>query len=125
MKAELIVGIGGGYNLLCGILHLLFPKMLKWKEELPSWSPENRAAIRILNHALMLFWLLLGWLYLFHAGEMVTTGLGRSLLIGMVLFWVIRIFVLQPVFVGIKTRESWFMIGFFAIGLILNIFAVF
>ncbi len=124
MDAELIVRLAGGYNVLCALLHLLFPKMLRWKNDLASLSPANRAGMKIMNLCLMLFWLIFGYVYLFHAPEIVGTGLGRSILVSMIVFWVVRIFVLQPVYLGLRTRASIQMAAFFLIGLVLNVLAL-
>lgn len=124
MDAELIVRLAGGYNVLCAILHVLFPKMLRWKDDLRSLAPANRAAMKIMNLCLTVFWLIFGYLYLFHAPEIVGTGLGRSILISMIVFWAIRIFVLQPVYLGLKTGASVQMAVFFLIGLLLNVLAL-
>jgi hypothetical protein len=121
MDAELIVRLGGGYNVLCAVLHLFFPKMLRWKKDLQSLSPANRATMNILNLCLMVFWLILGFLYLCHAPEIAGTGLGRSILMSMIVFWVVRIFVLQPIYLGLRTRASLQMALFFLIGLVLNV----
>jgi len=121
MDSELIVRITGGYNLTCAVLHLFFPKMLNWKKDLLSLTNDNRACMKILNLCLMAFWLIFGFIYLFHTTEIVNTYLGKSILASMVLFWILRIFILQPAYLGVKTKESIIMIFFFLIGLILNI----
>ncbi|MBU0515037.1 MAG: hypothetical protein KJ621_09715 [Proteobacteria bacterium] len=121
MDAEMIVRLAGGYNILCAIIHVLFPKMLRWKKDLASLAPANRAGMKIMNLCLMVFWLIFGYLYLFHAPEIAGTGLGRSILMSMIVFWVARIFILQPVYLGLKTRASVQMVPFFLIGLVLNI----
>jgi len=46
----------------------------------------NWATIQILNHCLMIFWFIFGFLYLFHADEILATSIGRSILICMVIF---------------------------------------
>ncbi len=118
---ENLVRICGAFYVLFGLFHVGFPKTLRWKEELPNWSAMNRATIRILNHCLMIFWFILGFIYLIHAKDMVTTSIGRSILIGMVVFWIIRIGILQPFYLGIKSRMSISMIGLFSVALVLNI----
>ena len=121
MDNEFIVKIAGGYNLACAALHLFFPKMLDWKKDLLSLSQANRACMKILNLCLMAFWLTFCYIYLFHSSDMMSTSLGKSILVCMVLFWIFRVFILQPVYLGVKTKESIIMIFFFLIGLILNI----
>ncbi len=48
MKIEILLKIGGIFNILCAVLHLLFPGMFKWNEILSStrWQkPVSNAAI--------------------------------------------------------------------------------
>jgi len=67
--------------------HLYFvPRVLNWSQEFPDWSEMNWATIQILNHCLMIFWFIFGFLYLFHADEILATSIGRSILICMVIF---------------------------------------
>jgi hypothetical protein len=121
MSAELVVRICGGYHILCAIFHVLFPRLLNWEKDLLSLRPENRASMQILNLCLVLFWAMFGYLYLFHSPEVVSTRLGKSMLICMAVFWTIRIIYIQPKFMGLQSRASWAMIVFFLVGLVLNI----
>jgi hypothetical protein len=121
LDTELIVRIAGGYNLVCAVLHLFFPKMLNWKKDLLTLTKDNRACMKILNLCLMFFWLIFAFIYLFHTKALVDSSLGHSIMGCMILFWIFRIFILQPVYIGIKTKESITMILFFLIGLFLNI----
>lgn len=121
MTAEMIVHIAGVFNVLCGLLHLAFPKLLGWQKDLQSLNPINQATMKILNICLMLFWFVLGYLYLMHAPEVVGTGLGVALLVCMSIFWVVRAFLLQPVYLGLATRESKVMFIVFVVCLGLNL----
>jgi hypothetical protein len=121
LDTDLIVKIAGGYNLVCAVLHLSFPKMLNWKNDLLSLTKANRACMKILNLSLMFFWLTLAFVFLFHSETIINTNLGHSIMACMILFWIFRIFLLQPVYLGVKTKESLAMIIFFLVGLFLNI----
>ncbi len=124
MNSETLVIIAGVINLLCGVLHIFFPKLLRWNKDLESLSETNQATMRVLNICLMLFWFGLGYLYLWHAPEMVGTSLGKALLVCMCLFWGVRTFVLQPIYLGFSSRESVFMTFVFLVCLVLNAAAV-
>jgi hypothetical protein len=123
MGSELLLKIGGIYNILCALLHVVFPKMFKWSKILESLPGDKRLilepSLHIMNWCMAVFWIILAYISLVHSSELLTPGLGRTLLASIVLFWVIRIFVLQPLYIGIKNRMSWQMIGFFLVGLIL------
>ena len=124
MSSVTLVRIAGVLNLLCGVLHIFFPKLLNWKKDLKSLSETNQDTMKILNICLMLFWFGLGYLYLWHAPEMVGTGLGRALLVCMCLFWGVRTFVLQPIYLGLSSPESLLMMSVFLVCLVLNALAV-
>ncbi|HUV09062.1 MAG TPA: hypothetical protein VMX75_15115 [Spirochaetia bacterium] len=120
MPNELFLKIGGIYHLLCALLHVFFPRLLRWENNLKGLSVGKKTIIKqslhIMNICLLLFWLILAYIPLFYANELLETQLGKAVLTSIVFFWVVRIFVLQPVFIGIKTRESWRMSIFFLLG---------
>jgi len=111
MSDELFLKIGGVYHLLCALLHIFFPRLLRWENNLKGLSAGRKTIIRqslhIMNLCLLLFWLILAYIPFFYASELLETHLGMGVLTSIVLFWAVRIFVLQPVFMGVKTRESW------------------
>lgn len=123
MEGELLLKIGGVYNILCALLHVLFPTMFKWDKILESLSGDKRLILKpslyIMNWCMAIFWLILAYIPLVHTSELLTPGLGRTLLASIVIFWIIRIFVLQPIYIGLKNRTSWQMIAFFLVGLML------
>ena len=124
MKTNILLKIGGIYNILCALLHVIFPKMFKWNNLLESLPVEKRLIIEqslhIMNWCLAIFWVILAYITLKHTNELTKPGLGRTLLASVVIFWLIRIFILQPVYVGIQDSGSLVAIGFFLIGLILS-----
>ncbi len=123
MKLEILLKIGGIYNILCGLLHVIGPKVQKWDVILPAIPDQIRPLVKInlyvMNWCLAIFWLILGYIALKHTSELMKPGLGRTLLTSIVIFWLIRIFVLQPIYMGIQDPRSWIMIGFFLVGLVL------
>ena len=120
LQMETLIQIGGVYHLLCAVIHIFFPRMFQWEGNLKGLTPESRLIIRqnlhIMNICLLLFWLMLAVIPFFFANVLLTTALGKTFLTCIVLFWTIRILVLQPVFVGVKSKESWQMILFFIPG---------
>ncbi len=125
MKASTFLKAGGIFNVLCALLHIAFPGMFKWNEILallpPDKSPFLSQPLYIMNWCMLIFWLILAWIPLFNSKALLEPGLGRTLLSSLVIFWIIRIFILQPVYIGLSAPVSWCMIGFFSIGLILFI----
>lgn len=122
MEKELLLKIGGIYNILCALLHVIFPKMFRWGKIMQLLPRDKRLilepSLHIMNWCMAVFWLILAYIALVHTSELLIPGLGRTLLASIVIFWVIRIFMLQPLYVGINHRASWQMIAFFLAGLI-------
>ena len=123
MKMELLLKIGGVYNILCAVLHLLFPKLLNWSEVLRLLPVDKLQFIEqplyIMNWCLTIFWLMLAYIPLVHTSDLLKPGIGRTLLSSIVIFWIIRILVLQPVYIGLTDPTSWKLICFFIVGLAL------
>jgi hypothetical protein len=123
MGGEVLLKVGGIYNVLCALLHVIMPRRYKWDDILQQ-LPDIiqlliKSSLHIMNWCLVIFWLILAYITLVHTSELLLPGLGRTLLASIVIFWVIRIFVLQPVYIGIRDPRSRIMIGFFLVGLLL------
>ena len=123
MKIELLLKVGGIYNILCALLHVAFPKMFNWGAILLLLPGDKRPfleqPLHIMNWCMAIFWIILAYIPLAHTSDLLKPGLGRTLLASIVAFWIIRIFVLQPVYIGLRDPISWQMIGFFLVGLFL------
>lgn len=120
---KLMLEIGGIYNLICALLHFGFPKMMDWQKRL-AFIPEAQRPfvtqpLYIMNWCMAVLWIILALLPLFHAEQMLEPGIGRALLFCIVIFWIIRICILQPVYMGFKEPVSKKMTGFFLVGLVL------
>jgi hypothetical protein len=100
-----IVVIGGIYNIGFAVFHLLFWKLFRWREDLASLTSLNRAVMQILNLCLTFAFVLFAFVSLFHSVEMVSTALGRSLLLLIAIFWFLRA-VEQIVFFGLRRVVS-------------------
>lgn len=122
MPNELFLKIGAIFHLVCALFHIAFPKIFNWNEKLSELPTEKSLIIKqnlhIMNICLLLFWLVFAIVPFFFSSELLTTSIGKTVLILIIAFWVIRIFILQPIVVGVKTKESWQMIIFFLVGLV-------
>ncbi len=90
MEAESWIRIGGVYHLGCAVLHVFFPKLLRWEEDLASVSPHNRAVIWILSKLLMYAYAALGLASIAFASELVDGSAGRFVLVSVSGFWLLR-----------------------------------
>ncbi len=123
MDKDTITILCGVYSLLFALFHIGFWKLLHWKTELQKISFPNRAVMQILNIQLILMFLLTAILCLFFTKDMYTTGLGKTFLTGMSLFWLIRFFQ-QFIFLRMNKRLIHFLTVVFAAGTVLFILPV-
>ena len=118
---KIFLRIGGVYHLLCAALHVYFPYFFQWDQRLASLSGETpltiSANLSIMNYCLLVFWLILAFIPIVHADELLETGMGKALLTGIVLFWIVRIFVLQPLYVGYTSPDSLITVAVFSAGM--------
>ncbi len=103
MKTLII--IGGFYCVAFFIFHLFFWKLFDWKHDLSSLTDINRAVIQILNLCLMFVFLVIAYVSLFYTDELLTSSLGKILLVGISIFCLLRA-VEQVVFFGLKSTVS-------------------
>lgn len=85
-----------GYNAALALFHLGFWRMFRWQEELPKLHPANRGVMQALNIMLVAFLLLMAGIQVLAPAELVTTTIGRLLLGGLTLWWLLRA-ALQPI----------------------------
>jgi hypothetical protein len=123
MKNETFVKLAGIHCVICGILHIPLPFIFKWSELLVNIPEEGRNvigdALHIMNWCMTVGWFLLAYILIRFSRDMLVPGIGRTLLISMVIFWTIRIFILQPYYMGITSPISIQMLVNFFIGLFL------
>lgn len=90
MKSEVWLYAAAGYNVALALFHVGFWRMFRWQDELPKLHPVNRGVMQVLNLMLMFVLVLLSALLVLNAAEIPASRLGRSLLAGMVLLWIVR-----------------------------------
>lgn len=73
------------------LIHIGFPKYFKWKENLASLSLINRQMMIVHTFFIALTVFLMGLLCFVCTTEMVQTNLGKSLSLGLGIFWAIRL----------------------------------
>lgn len=115
---ETLIRAGGVFHFALVVFHLLFWRLFDWNTDLRSLSVINRAVVPVLNLSLTFLFALFGFLSLFHSRELSTTGLGRSLLVGLALFWAARA-MQQIVFFKLRHWMSWVFLLIFSGGAVL------
>jgi hypothetical protein len=116
-----MIVFGGIYNLAFAAFHLAFWKLFRWKEDLVTLSVINRGAMQILNLSLTFAFLMFAYVSIFHTSELLTTGIGRSLLLLIALFWLFRA-IEQLIFFGLTKKVSVAFFVVFLIGVIVYLY---
>jgi hypothetical protein len=78
---------------LLALIHIIFPKYFNWKVQLQSLSLINKQLMIVHTFFVALTVFLMGLLCLIAAKELCETHLGKIVLYGLGLFWLIRLFV--------------------------------
>jgi len=121
MNLEAVLFVGGIYNIVLIIFHLLFWKLFKWKKDLASLTFINRAVMQVLNLSLTFVFLIFAYISLFHAQDLISTNLGNTLLLLISIFWLLRA-VEQIIFFGLKSVISSMFFLFFLLGTIIYLY---
>jgi len=120
MNKKLIIA-GGIFNLLIAIMHLALYPLLNWSHSLECLSHENRAIMQMLNNHVALTAFIFFYISIFHYKELLTTRLGRVMLLGISAFYFLR-GIEEFIYYDIKEIFSGFyflgFITFFSFGII-------
>ena len=113
--------IGGIYHIAFAVFHALFWKLFDWKEELPRLNVINRSVMQILNLRITFIFLVFAYVSFFHSTELLTTGIGNVLLLGIALAWFGRA-IEQIYFFGLKKAVSIMLFTIFLVGAAIYIY---
>jgi uncharacterized membrane protein len=104
MTAEVLVYIGGAYQLVWALSHLMFPKLLKWETALAPMDDFNRYLMLIFSKLLLFFYLGTALICFIYARELPDTDTGLAVLIFLSLYWLVRA-ILQVQHFGFKKAD--------------------
>lgn len=90
---ELLLEISGVLMIGLALLHAIFPRYFKWKEELRPINLLTRQVHYIHTFFIALTVLLVGVLCVSSASELLTTSLGRQVCLGIFIFWFFRLLI--------------------------------
>lgn len=79
--------------MLLACIHLVFPGYFKWKEELSSLSLVNKQMMVIHTFFIALMLFLMGLLCFTSSFDLVHTRLGKTITLGLGIFWAIRLYI--------------------------------
>ncbi len=75
------------------LVHSVFPKYFKWKEELKSLSLINQQMMTVHTFFIALTVFLMGLLCFIETTALIETKLGKTICFGFGIFWTIRLFI--------------------------------
>ncbi len=85
------LNITGWLMIVLAIVHVVFPKRFDWKKECGSLSLINRQMMYIHTFFIALVVFLMGALCASSANDLVNTSLGRTVCLGLFIFWGARL----------------------------------
>ena len=119
-----LVTVGGFLWLAFFCFHIFFWKLFDWKRDLEKVAKVNKAIMQVLNLCLMLCFMIFAYISIFNADELLTTSLGKSLLVGMVLFAAFRA-IEQIIFFDLQNIRSKAVLFFALIGMTIYLIPLF
>ncbi len=123
MNSETVIIIGGIYSLGFAVFHLMFWRLFRWNEDLASLSRINRAIMKVMNLCLTFVFLAFAYISLFHETELLTTSLGRTLLVLISAFWTLRA-IEQIIFFSLRKKISVTLLIVFVFGALRYLYTV-
>lgn len=79
--------------MILALVHVIFPKYFKWNEELSSLSLINKQMMIIHTFFIALVVFLMGLLCLTSATQLIETTLGKTISLGLGIFWSFRLII--------------------------------
>ncbi len=113
--SETLLFVGGIFDLGFVVFHLMFWRLFRWKQDLALLTAINRSVMQILNLCLTFIFLVMAYVSFFHIPELISTNLGKTLLVAFSTFWFLRM-IEQVVFFGVKNRVSLALTLIFLVG---------
>jgi hypothetical protein len=112
--SEWIVRGAGIATLGFAVFHAMLPRMMDWKTDLESLSIGNRKTVRALNIGVTYLLIVMGLVCVLAAPALLSTVLGRGILLGLLGFWALRT-AIQAVVYGYEWKPSYAMTAMFVV----------
>jgi len=90
---EVHLKIIGPMLMLLALIHVIFPKYFNWKDELSKLSLVNREIFKVHTFFIALTVFLMGLLCFLYSEEFIQTALGKTISLGLLVFWSLRLLV--------------------------------
>jgi hypothetical protein len=105
MKIEVLLYIGAVFHLAWALFDFFWPKFFNWKETLASLDDIQRVIPPLASRMLVVVYLSIAYVSLFHATDLIVTDLGRTILFFVSVYWVVRA-ILQVYYIGFEKANE-------------------
>ena len=112
---EVLVKLGGLYNIALVIFHLCFWHLFSWREQLASISSINKGVMQVLNISITIIFAIFAIICIAHSSELLTTSLGNTILYSLSALYFLRA-IQQVVFFKISNVVSSGLLVYFILG---------
>lgn len=90
---EIHYKIAGVLLVTLAMVHIIFPKYFNWRDELKTLSLINRQMMTVHTFFIALIVFLMGLLCLTSTTDLIQTNLGKTISMGLGIFWTTRLFI--------------------------------
>ncbi len=90
---QLHLHIIGVLLIVLAMIHVVFPRYFRWKQELAALSLINRQMVNVHTFFIAFVILLMGLLCLSSSSDLIQTALGKKISLGFDIFWIARLLV--------------------------------
>jgi hypothetical protein len=105
MKVEVLLYIGAFFHLVWAVFDFFWPRFFNWKETLASLDDLQRVIPPLTSRMLVVVYLFIAYVSLFHAPDLTATELGRAILFFVAVYWVVRA-ILQVYYIGFDKADE-------------------
>jgi len=74
------------------LIHIIFPKYFNWKEDLKTLNLINQQMMKVHTFFIAFIVFLMGLLLISSSNDLITTTLGKKIVLGLAIFWAIRLY---------------------------------
>jgi hypothetical protein len=121
MNTDVLLLLCGIFNFGFAVFHMFFWKVFRWKADLRSLGPANRGIMQVMNLGLIYIFFCLGAATIYYKSVLITTDLGKTVLLFISVFWLIRA-AEQLIFFDIKSNFSRILFVIFVAGSLLHLY---
>jgi hypothetical protein len=105
MTIEVLLYIGAVFHLAWAVFDFFWPQIFDWKNTLASLDDLQRILPPLTSRMLVVLYLGIAYISLFHTEELLVTDLGRTVLIFVSVYWAVRA-ILQVRYIGFRKANE-------------------